>query len=168
MGRLFRPDEVYPSVKEISVRALKNRDIRIVFCDLDNTLARWNDSFIPAYSRAFASALYKNRIDLCLISNNSRERVYPAAQALKAMFVPNARKPRPAAIKKTLAKKGISPEKAVMIGDQVITDMLSGNLAKIHTILINPIDPTHEYGGTKVNRFMERIVCFFFRIQRTR
>ncbi len=168
MGRLFTPDEVYPSVKEISVRALKTHDIRIVFCDLDNTLARWNDTFIPASARAFSASLYENRIDLCIISNNDRERVYPAARALLATCVPSAGKPGTAAIKKMLAHKNIPAENAVMIGDQVLTDILAGNLAGLHTILVNPIDPSREFGGTRVNRIVESIVCFLFRIQRTR
>ncbi len=49
-----------------------------------------------------------------------------------------AMKPAPFAIWKALTQEGVPAEQAIMIGDQMLTDMAAGNLAGLRTILIRP------------------------------
>jgi hypothetical protein len=57
---------------------------------------------------------------------------------------------------------GCESERAVVIGDQVMTDMLGGNSAGMYTILVAPMHP-REFIGTKVSRVFERIILFRLR-----
>ena len=45
-----------------------------------------------------------------------------------------------------------------MIGDQILTDVLAGNLAGMHTVLLQPIDTSAEFKGTKINRKLEKVI----------
>jgi predicted HAD superfamily phosphohydrolase YqeG len=47
----------------------------------------------------------------------------------------------------------------LMIGDQIFTDMLGGNWAGCHTILLPPLY-TEEFIGTKFLRILERMMGY--------
>ena len=47
-------------------------------------------------------------------------------------------KPFPFAVRHALRKMGVTADEAVLIGDQVYTDICAGNLAGVRTILVRP------------------------------
>jgi predicted HAD superfamily phosphohydrolase YqeG len=47
-------------------------------------------------------------------------------------------KPTPFAVRRALVLEGVPAEQAVMIGDQMLTDVTAGNLAGLKTILVRP------------------------------
>jgi predicted HAD superfamily phosphohydrolase YqeG len=48
-------------------------------------------------------------------------------------------------------------EKIAMVGDQLFTDVLSGKLCGLYTILTEPIE-AKDFALTKVFRFFERMI----------
>ncbi len=52
---------------------------------------------------------------------------------------------------------GLSNEEVVVIGDQLLTDVLGGNAAGFYTILVVPIVET-DAKVTKFNRRIERMI----------
>ncbi len=44
----------------------------------------------------------------------------------------------------------------VVVGDQMLTDVLGGNRLGLYTVLVRPISPTDEGFFTKVNRTLEK------------
>ena len=64
-----------------------------------------------------------------------------------------------------LAKQlGVKPKQCAMIGDQILTDVLAGNLAGMHTVLLQPIDTSAEFKGTKINRKLEKVIKKLWKI----
>jgi HAD superfamily phosphatase (TIGR01668 family) len=57
---------------------------------------------------------------------------------------------------------GIKKEEAVVVGDQLLTDVLGGNRGGFHTILVVPVAQTDGF-WTKFNRFAERRILNWFR-----
>jgi hypothetical protein len=47
-------------------------------------------------------------------------------------------KPAPIAIDMALAMVGVAKEQTVLVGDQIFTDVLAGNLAGVKTVLVRP------------------------------
>ncbi|HPF17697.1 MAG TPA: hypothetical protein PLN92_08965, partial [Thermotogota bacterium] len=45
----------------------------------------------------------------------------------------------------------------LFIGDQLFTDILTGNLLKTYTIKVEPIDLEHEFPMTKILRKLEKL-----------
>ena len=58
---------------------------------------------------------------------------------------------------KILNKYQNDPSKVVVIGDQILTDILGGNRMKFYTILTDPLYQK-DITWTKVNRIFEKIV----------
>jgi len=69
-----------------------------------------------------------------------------------------ARKPFPFGLRRVLGLFGVRAGQAAMIGDQVFTDVLGGNLAGLYTILVEPLEPTRESPFTRFNRLLERFI----------
>ncbi len=49
------------------------------------------------------------------------------------------------------------PEEVLMLGDQMLTDMMGANRKKLHTILVKPVAQSDGL-VTRFNRFIERRV----------
>jgi len=158
MGFLFRPDDMLESVADFDAADAARRGIVMVFSDLDNTLTRWNDDAVPSSARAFAARLRAHNIDLCLLSNNNAKRIEPFAKSLGVMYVASAKKPLPFSLSMFIRRRRLGKGQCALVGDQLITDMVAGNLAGVRTTLVRPIDLSHEYGGTKINRKVEAIL----------
>lgn len=164
MGVLCKPDMAYENISAIDIKQLSDQGIRLVFSDLDNTLTEWNNPQIPAQARAFAVRLKAHHMDLVIVSNNKEPRIKPFAQALGVNYIAKAGKPLPFAILRYIKKHNAVPQKSVMVGDQLITDMVAGNCAGVQTILVRPIDTSHEYTGTRINRMLEKLIFRFMRV----
>ncbi|RLE28916.1 hypothetical protein DRJ54_05655 [Candidatus Acetothermia bacterium] len=68
-----------------------------------------------------------------------------------------ARKPLPRGFKRALWVLKVRPEETAIIGDQLFTDVLGGNLAGLYTVLVTPLDLGRESRFTKFNRLLERL-----------
>ena len=82
------------------------------------------------------------------------------AQALGELGIPllaRTKKPLPFAFWRALRLLGAHKKEAVVIGDQVFTDVLGGKLAGIYTILVEPLS-FREARRTKFNRLVERLL----------
>ena len=66
------PRGVYPSVTDISPRALAERGIRLALADLDNTLVAYKVTQPPAEIIAWKEALEAEGIRLFLLSNSRK------------------------------------------------------------------------------------------------
>ena len=71
--------------------------------------------------------------------------------------VHHAMKPAPFAVRRALSLVGVAPEQAVLVGDQVFTDVMAGNLAGVRTILVDP-QSTRDLWYTHIFRVFERAI----------
>ena len=90
-------------------------------------LPRDTSAFTPE-ALAFAARVRDSGMRACLVSNNWHARVHGAAEELGFELVPRALKPLPFAFRKALRLLGAAPGEAAVIGDQLFTDVLGGNL----------------------------------------
>ena len=99
---------------------------------------------------------------LVVVSNNIEERVRRFCQPLGIPFISRARKPLGASFKKGAADVGTESEQIVVIGDQLLTDVLGGNRLGFYTILVVPLVETDGF-FTRFNRKMERIIFYWLK-----
>lgn len=151
----FLPDEHVERILDITPEKLKHAGIKGVITDLDNTLVAWDvRDATPEVIRWF-QLMRDNDIKVTIISNNEKERVQIFSEPLEAPFVYSARKPLNHAFKKATKAMGLQKEEVVVIGDQLLTDVLGGNMAGFRTILVVPIVQT-DGKITRINRMIER------------
>ncbi|UQS83365.1 YqeG family HAD IIIA-type phosphatase [Bombilactobacillus thymidiniphilus] len=153
---LFKPTMMVDQIMQIDAQEFVNQGIKVVLSDLDNTLVPWNkedrqsDQLIT-----WMQQLQDHGIELVIVSNNSAERVQRALTGIDIKIVARALKPLPFELRNYLKNQKIDPATAVMVGDQLMTDIMAGNLAGVKTILVHPLVPT-DSKKTRVNRFFER------------
>ena len=126
-------------VELIDPLGLAAEGVRCALIDRDNTCVPRDAKVAPPEVMAWIDALHDAGIATCMVSNNFHTaQVERSAAELKSEVVHHAMKPFPFAVRTALKKMGVTAEEAVLIGDQLFTDMAAGNLAGVRTILVRP------------------------------
>jgi uncharacterized protein len=155
MLQYFLPNEYVKSVLDITPDELKQKGIKGIITDLDNTLVEWDrPAATPQLIKWFAE-MKKHGIQIVIVSNNNENRVRTFAAPLEIPFIFAARKPMVRAFRQALQEMNLKKEEAVVIGDQLLTDILGGNRLGMHTILVVPVAQTDGF-WTRFNRKIER------------
>ncbi len=154
----FKPSAYVTSVHEIDLDALKEQGIKLIICDLDNTLVPHFTKFPTNQVRKFVDEVKKRNFEFVIVSNNTNKRVSFFVEKLGVSnYIANAKKPFPGAIKKTINSFNVTPQETVIIGDMIITDTLAANFVHTESILVQPLmDP--EKTVDKILTFLERFV----------
>lgn len=154
---MLMPDLYLTSVHALDLEDLSRSGYDTLLVDLDNTLLPRDTNEIPDDLRAWATGLHDSGFKVCLVSNNWHTRVKEIADELGFMLVAKAVKPLPFAFLRALGKAGSHRRKAVVIGDQVFTDVLGGKLLGMRTVLVEPLSAT-DLPHTLLLRRIERMV----------
>lgn len=154
----FTPAHAADSLVQIDLQRLWDRGKRLLLIDVDNTLVEWKaENFAPAVIEWLEKA--KNLgFEICIISNTKRvDRLARISELLKVETVRGRFKPSRAMFRLALVKFKRKPHEAIMIGDQMMTDILGANRSGIEAIWVRRMEGK-EFGPTAVNRFMERLL----------
>ncbi|WP_462405590.1 YqeG family HAD IIIA-type phosphatase [Gracilibacillus sp. Marseille-QA3620] len=162
MLKSFLPAQHVKSIYEINPQDLKNKGIKGIITDLDNTLVEWDRPLATPELITWFEEMKRNDIKVTIVSNNKEVRVKAFADPLNIPFIFRARKPMTKAFKHAVELMGIQKEQAVVIGDQLLTDVFGGNRSGFHTILVVPVAQTDGW-ATKLNRRIERRILAWFR-----
>lgn len=157
MKRLFswvKPDYYHTSVYDIDLGLLKDKGIKNLLVDLDNTLVPWGEDVVDSKLMEWLDSLSEKGFNVCVLSNNKEERAAGLCGVFGIPYVAFAKKPLKKAFRNGLAKLGARKNETAVIGDQMFTDILGGNLSGLSTILVVPLSKK-EFWGTKIARFAE-------------
>ncbi len=155
MLKLFLPEEYVKNIFEITPQFLKERGVKGVITDLDNTLVEWDRPSAPPKLKEWFKSMEQNGISVTIVSNNNEKRVRSFSEPLGISFIPKAKKPMGQAFRKALHTMGLKKNEVVVIGDQLLTDVLGGNRSGLKTILVVPVASTDGF-WTRFNRRVER------------
>ncbi|MCJ7841803.1 YqeG family HAD IIIA-type phosphatase [Lederbergia sp. NSJ-179] len=158
----FLPGEYVKSIYHISPFVLKEKGIKGIITDLDNTLVEWDRPNATPKLIEWLNEMKRHHIKITIVSNNNEERVRIFSDPLNIPFISKARKPMRAAFKKALFKMGLEREETVIIGDQLLTDIFGGNRMGFHTILVMPVANSDGF-FTQFNRKIERRIMANFK-----
>lgn len=162
MFKNFLPNEHVKRIFDIQPAFLKEKGIKGIITDLDNTLVAWDVSDATQEVIQWFKLMNEHDIQVTIISNNKQERVEIFSEPLGTPFVYSARKPLSRAFKTVAKQMELEKEEVLVIGDQVLTDVLGGNIAGFYTILVVPIVQS-DGKLTKVNRHIERRILNYMR-----
>lgn len=162
MGNILLPDLFVNSLMEIPLDNLLENNKKVFILDLDNTITEWNSNELQPEVLEWFEHIGSKGFRACIVSNNGEKRIMQVADKIKIPFIHKARKPSKRAFLKALDIMQVNYKDAVVVGDQIFTDILGGNRAGIYTILVKPIN-SREFIGTKISRFFEGIVFKLFK-----
>lgn len=153
----FYPDIYIRSVFEMPLEDLKKLGIRGLVFDIDNTIAPFDIAEPEQAIVELFAYLRTQGFKLCILSNNTRERVHLFNQKLGVLAIHKAGKPGIKKLRRAMQIMGTSPDSTAMVGDQVFTDMWCGHRAGLFCIMTAPICSRDQL-ITKVKRGAERQV----------
>lgn len=159
--RPFCPAYTKNSIVDVDLDDLKQSGKSLLLLDVDHTLVKWkSEDFSPEVLEWLERAKALG-FELCIISNTRRvERLRRLSERLGIPTVQGKFKPSPAMFRLALIKFKKEAHQAVMIGDQLMTDILGANRAGIDAIWVQKMDGP-EFVGTRFNRLIEKFVSGF-------
>ena len=160
-GRVFlnllKPHYRFNRITDITVEDIKKDGIKLVLLDADNTLSLHGSQEPMEGVFEWLFEIKKNGIVPVIISNNKEQRIKPFAEKLGLDFISESAKPLSKGFKKACEKTGIKPGESAVIGDQIFTDVLGGNLFGAKVFLTEPIgDETDNF--IKFKRKIEKFI----------
>ncbi|MHC2182345.1 HAD superfamily phosphatase (TIGR01668 family) [Paenibacillus sp. PvR052] len=150
------PRKQVNSIYEIALNELWEQGYRGIITDLDNTLVGAKAPLATPELIDWLKVVGQVGFQVVVVSNNQRTRVTKFAEPLSLPFIYRAKKPTSASFRKALHMMNLRAEETVVIGDQMLTDVLGGNRMGLFTILVRPISLMDEGFFTKVNRRIEK------------
>ncbi len=142
--RYFVADEYVKNIFQIDLMKLKEDGKRVILTDLDNTLVGATVKAPTPEILKFFDEAKQLGFEVIIVSNNNKDRVAYFAKDLK--------------IKLSRILKQYDRSQVVMIGDQLMTDVLVAKRLGLYMILVEPVHLHSDESSTKLNRQLEKLV----------
>ena len=152
------PNYYYKTIYDIPYNQLYDKGIRLILTDLDNTLVSYKVKEPTEEVIELKNKLEELGFEIIIISNSKKDRVDLFASKFGVKYEKFCMKPLKKGILKAINKvadKKYDKSEIIMIGDQLMTDVLGGKRCGLEVILVEPIDKSTDVNTTKFNRKLE-------------
>ncbi len=153
----YIPDAYLKSIYYIDYEKLKSRGIKCILFDLDNTLAPLSLKKPNKKIKELFMKLKNMGFKLIIFSNSGKTRLKPFKEELEVDCAFSCKKPMIKKYELILKEYKYTVSEVVIIGDNLVTDILGGNKVGITTILVNPISNKDTASG-KISRLYEKMI----------
>lgn len=157
----FIPDIYQKSIYDIDYKHLKEKGIKCILFDLDNTLVPVKTDSPTKKVKELFIYLENMGFKVIIVSNSNKKRLIPFKEGLNVDVAASAHKPLKKKYLKIMDIYKFKEFEIVAIGDQLLTDIYGANRVGITSILVNRIGE-YEKIGTKINRFFEKFLYRYF------
>ena len=152
---LLYPNLYVNKVEEITIQELIKNKIKLLILDVDNTLIDYYNNLSEDVIN-WTKSMKGQGIKIYILSNSSnKEKVKEVAKKLDVPYKNFAMKPLKRGFKYVEKQVNIPKENIAVVGDQIFTDVLGGNRAKMFTILVEPINNKKDFWYTAWKRPIE-------------
>ncbi|MBQ6546731.1 MAG: YqeG family HAD IIIA-type phosphatase [Bacilli bacterium] len=163
---MFIPDMYKKNIFSINYKKLKEKGIKVLIFDFDNTLIEKGNYIVNDKTIKLFKDIKKS-FNIYIVSNSIHEsKLRKVCEKLAVPYIKGSSKPFKRGFKK-LNLKDIKDRQIAMIGDQVLTDVLGSKRMNYFSILVDPIN-NDEWIATRFNRVIENIILKENKIKRGR
>ncbi|MCX6096004.1 MAG: HAD-IIIA family hydrolase [Candidatus Bipolaricaulota bacterium] len=136
----LRPRKVVPSIFAIDFEELRRLGMRAVVFDLDRTLRDPGPNDVKPEVLSLLERLTERGFRVGILTNRRPLEEDPLHEALAKTYplCHTARKPSKRGFLSLLRTLETPPERAVMVGDRLLTDVLGANRLGMYSIRIRP------------------------------
>lgn len=152
---LFKPDVKLHGITDITVELLNKYDIKALLLDVDNTMSTHHGTILTEGLMEWIKKMQDSGIKLMVLSNSKRFRIEPFAARIGLPFISLGCKPLPTGYLRGVKKLQEKIKNVAIVGDQIFTDVLGGNVVGVKTILLTPIK-LEDGWSFKVRRKLEK------------
>jgi len=142
---LFLPTVAVNRVTDITPKLLHAMKANAIILDVDNTLAMHGSQEPFKGTVDWVRQMRSQNIKIIIVSNNFKKRVAPFAAKYELPFLYLSLKPCPPAYYRAIRKMGVRRTDAVVVGDQIFTDVIGANLSFMKSILLVPVGKEHSF-----------------------
>ena len=153
--KLLKPYMYVKDVFSIDYRKLQQEGIKGIMFDIDNTLINYEQHTVDEKLLELFKDLNDRGFKVALVSNGPQKRVEKFNLDLSIFALHRALKPSRRGLKKAIKSMKIERKQAVIVGDQIFTDVLAANRLGIKSVLVQPIKPKDSWGEIK-KRIIEK------------
>ena len=154
--RGIRPDIYKKNIYEINYDKLYLSGVKCLIFDLDNTLGLIEDEKCPDKTKKLIIKL-KEKFIIVISSNNFKGRINKYLDDLGIEGRSFSLKPSIYSLKRIQERYKLKKKEMIMIGDQLITDIIAAKRFRIKSILVDPLGEK-DLKITSVNRFIENLI----------
>ena len=133
------PDRMFEHFYEITPDMVRSVGRSVLLCDIDNTLATYDDPLPPKAVEDWIEEMRGKGISIAFVSNNNKERVDLFNEPLGCVAFAKAGKPKTKYLQAACAQLGVGREQAILLGDQLLTDCAAGKRFGIPAWIVPPI-----------------------------
>ncbi len=133
------PDRMVAGFGEVTPEMCREMGICGLICDIDNTLATYDDEDMPEAVAAWIDGMNGAGIGIAFVSNNTEARVTRFIGGRSIAGFPDAHKPGIGSFKAAARVIGCENGGAAVLGDQLLTDSLAAHRAGLPSIIVPPI-----------------------------
>ncbi len=126
------PDRMFGHYYEITPDMVRSEECSVLLCDIDNTLATYDDPLPPAKLTEWIEKMRRSGISVAFVSNNNKERVELFNEPLGCVAFAEAGKPKTKFLAAACAQLGTTKE-------QLLTDCAAGKRFGIPAWIVPPI-----------------------------
>lgn len=167
MKDLLTPDYMFGHYYEVTPAFLQGIGVRALLIDIDNTLAPYEQPQPDEQIERWFCSLRESGIVAALVSNNHAPRVDEFNRTLGLLAYPDSHKPCRKTPLRAMRELGVTEAETAVLGDQLLTDVLTGKRMGLRAIAVPPIkDKTNFFFRFKrlcerpfVRRYAKRHGC---------
>lgn len=152
---LLKPDVKLHGITDITVELLNKHDIKALLLDVDNTMSTHHGTVLTDGLTEWIAKMSDSGIKLMVLSNSKRFRIEPFAARIGLPFISLGCKPLPTGYLRGVKALGEKRKNVAIVGDQIFTDILGGNIVGVKSILLTPIK-LEDGWSFKVRRKLEK------------
>ncbi len=139
MKKYLLPDYDFPTFREVTPEFLKKIGKNAVLCDIDNTLVPYDQPLPTDDVCKWVIELQQNGIKIAFVSNNEKDRVEKFNEKIGIPYLYKSGKPSRKTVRIGTQLLNSKYEETVMLGDQLLTDVLTARLSGITAIWVPTI-----------------------------
>ncbi len=138
---LISPNVMVDSVLDINLEDYYTKGFRQIFLDIDNTVVGLTEATCNLDIEHWINTAKKVGFQVFIVSNNiSWIRIYKVAKQMNLSGYYFAAKPLTFTGDFIHQKHQLDHQKTLVVGDQVLTDVIFGNWMGSYSILVDPIE----------------------------
>ena len=133
------PDEMVDRFECVTPEHLLSMGKKYIICDIDNTLATYEQPDPPADVIEWCSVMRQAGVSIAFVSNNDEERVARFNKDFGFPAYAKSGKPFGKNLRRAMEEMGTDITTTAVLGDQLLTDALAGKLLGLPVLIVPPI-----------------------------
>lgn len=139
MSFSFLPCYITPKLTDLTEEFLLSKGIHLLMMDFDNTIVPYIVDEPTSEMKSWLEKMNASRVKIAIVSNTKSERLIGFCERFHLDYIMRAHKPSPRGLNECMERFGFAPGESAIVGDQIFTDTIAGNLAGVSSILVKAI-----------------------------